>query len=391
MADLLRAGAAVVAHGGGPTPVINASLAGVIVGAREHFSQLYGARQGVEGLLAESFIDLLDQPADLVERIALAPGSVLGSCRMTVKPEHYERVLEVFRKRDVRWFFYNGGNGSMYLAQQVGLAARAAGYELQVIGIPKTIDNDIAETDHTPGYASCARFFAHAVRDIGADLRALRGRVTFVETLGRNAGWIVAATALARCAEDDAPQLVYLPERPISEDQLCADVERVFSRLGWAVVAVCEGQVNDKGEPFGADQFAPDGFARTLSGNLAHTLAQLVARRTGIRTRSEKPGLLGRSSVAYVTAMDRDEARLCGLAAVRAAVAGESGKMVTLIREPGQEYCVTTGLAPLEKVAYDERLLPESWIEPAGNGVVPAFLDWVRPLVGEVAPHARFA
>lgn len=391
MPNLLRAGAAVVAHGGGPTPVINASLAGVIEEARLHIGRLYGARYGVEGLVADSFINLLDQPADLVEQVALAPGSALGSCRMTVTPEHYERILDVFRKRDVRWFFYNGGNGSMYLAQQVGLAAKAAGYELQAIGIPKTIDNDIAETDHTPGYASCARFFAHAVRDIGADLRALRGRVTFVETLGRNAGWIVAATALARCAEDDAPQLVYLPERPISEDQLCADVERVFKRLGWAVVAVCEGQMNEKGQPFGADQLPPDGFARTLSGNLAHTLAQLVQRRTGIRTRSEKPGLLGRSSVAYVTAMDRDEARLCGQAAVRAAVAGESGKMVTLLREPGTGYRVTTGLAPLEKVAYDERLLPASWIAPAGNDVAAEFLDWVRPLTGPVAPHARFA
>jgi 6-phosphofructokinase 1 len=372
---------ALVAHGGGPTPVINSSLAGVVDEARRAGLRLLGARNGIAGVLEERFIELLNQP---IEAIALAPASALGSCRITVDATDYERILDVFRKHDVRYFFYNGGNGSMYLAWQVGRAAEAAGYELRVIGIPKTIDNDISGTDHTPGYPSCARFFAHAVRDIGADIRALPGRVTFVETLGRNAGWIVAATALARCRDGDPPHLVYLPERPISENQLCADVERVYAGLGWAVVAVCEGQMNEKGEPFGADLFAPDGFARRLAGNLAHTLAQVVARRTGLRTRSEKPGLLGRSSVAYVTAADRAEARLCGRAAVQAALAGETGKMITLLHEPG-----VTGLAPLERVAYTERLLPGHWIAPAGNDVDPAFLEWARPLIGNVPAHAR--
>ncbi len=384
-------GAAVVAHGGGPTPVINSSLAGAVEEARRAgISSLLGARNGIAGVLEDRFIDLFAQPPDLIEAIAQAPASALGSCRISVAPGDYDRVLDVFRKRDVRYFFYNGGNGSMYLAWQVGRAAEAVGYELNVIGIPKTIDNDIGETDHTPGYASCARFFAHAVRDIGADIRALPGRVTFVETLGRNAGWIVAATALARHRDDDPPHLLYLPERPISEDQLCADVERVFRRLGWAVVAVCEGQMNDKGEPFGADLFAPDGFARRLAGNLAHTLAQLVAKRTGLRTRSEKPGLLGRSSVVYVPPVDRAEARMCGRAAVEAARRGETGKMVTLVREPGCEYRCDTGLVELEKVAYAERLLPREWIGAAGNDVEPGFLEWARPLVGEVAPHAAF-
>ncbi len=384
-------GAAVVAHGGGPTPVINSSLAGVIEEARRAgIGTLLGARNGIAGVLEDRFIDLFAYPRERIDAIAQAPGSALGSCRISVQAGDYERVLAVFRKRDVHYFFYNGGNGSMYLASQVGRAAEAAGYELRVVGIPKTIDNDICETDHTPGYASCARFFAHAVRDIGADMRALPGRVSFVETLGRNAGWIVAATALARHREDDPPHLVYLPEHPISEDQLCADVARVYTRLGWAVIAVCEGQMNDRGEPFGADLFAPDGFARRLAGNLAHTLAQLIAKRTGLRTRSEKPGLLGRSSVAYVPAVDRAEARLCGRAAVAAAIAGETGRMVTLVREPGPAYRCTTGLADLEKVAYTERLLPREWIGAGGNGVEPAFLDWARPLIGEVPPHPGF-
>ncbi len=383
--------AAAVVHGGGPTAVINASLAGLVEEARLHpeITALYGARHGIAGAVVDSFVDLLPQPPEQIEAIARAPSSALGSCRAAMQLPDYERLLEVFRKREVRYFFTNGGNGSMYLAQQVGRAAHAAGYELQVIGIPKTIDNDLAETDHTPGYSCCARFFAHAVRDIGADVRALPGRISIVETLGRNVGWIVAATALARHREDDPPHLLYLPEQPISEDQLCADVERVYKRLGWAVVAVCEGQLNDKGEPFGADLFAPDGFARQLAGNLGHALAQLIAKRTGLRTRSEKPGLLGRSSVAYVTGADRAEARLCGRAAMAAAAAGETGKMVTLLRAPGPEYRCATGLTDLENVAYTERLLPREWIAPSGHDVEPAFLAWARPLIGEVPPHAR--
>ncbi len=384
-----RGGAAIVAHGGGPTPVLNASLAGVVEEARRTggISALYGARNGISGIVSERLVDMLSLPPGLLEEVACAPSSALGSCRQSVKAEDFERMLEVLRKRDIRYFFYNGGNGSMYLALQVERAARAASHELYVIGIPKTIDNDLAETDHTPGYGSCARFFAHAVRDIGADMRALPGRITVVETLGRNAGWIVAATALARKRDDDPPHLIYTPERPISEDQLIADVEREYARFGWLLVAVCEGQLNDKGEPFGADLFAPDGFARRLAGNLGHTLAQLIAARAGLRTRSEKPGLLGRSSTAYVTAADREEARMCGRAAVAAALAGESGKMVTLLREPGSAYRATTGLAELSKVAYAERLLPREWINAAGNGIEPAFLDWARPLVGDVPAY----
>jgi len=387
----MKSGVAVVAHGGGPTSVINASLAGVIEQARaEGISSLLGARNGIAGVLEDRFLDLFAQSPERVEAIAATPSSALGTSRMSVADADYERIIDVFRRRGVRWFFYNGGNGSMYLASQVARAAQAAGYELCVAGIPKTIDNDIAGTDHTPGYGSCARFFAHAVRDIGADLRALAGRVTFVETLGRNAGWIVAATALARHREDDAPHLVYLPERRVSADEICADVERVFRRFGFAVIAVCEGLTNERGEPFGADMLPPDGFKRQLAGNLAHTLSRIVGNRTGLKTRSEKPGLFGRSCGGYVSEVDRAEARMCGRAAVAAAAAGESGKMVTLVREPGAEYRCATGLAALEEAAYAERTFPSEWIAPEGADVMPEFLEWVRPLAGTITPLARF-
>lgn len=382
-------GVAVVAHGGGPTQVINASLAGVIEEARRHteITALYGARHGIVGVLQESFLDLTEQDPDVVAAVGRTPGSAIGSCRRKLSASDYERILAVFNAHNVRYFFYTGGNDSMDTALQVSRLARDSGYELRVIGIPKTIDNDLAETDHSPGYGSAARFIAHALRDIGGDNWALPTPVTVVEVMGRNAGWLVAATALARQEPDDAPHLIYLPERPISEDQFVADVESVYRRLGRVVVAVCEGQTNEKGEPFGADLIQADGFQHKLAGNLAHVLAQLVTRRLSLRARSEKPGLLGRSSAAYISETDRQEARACGEAAVRAAVAGQTDQMVTLVRECDRPYRCTTGLAPLEAVANVERRFPLDWIAPSGHDVLDPFLNYAAPLAGPVEPR----
>ena len=276
----------------------------------------------------------------------------------------------------------------MDTAHHVSRLARASGYEMRVVGIPKTIDNDLAETDHCPGFGSAARFIAHALRDIGGDNRALPTPVTVVEVMGRNAGWLVASTVMARKEPDDAPHLIYVPERRISEEQFLADVEAVYKRLKRVVVAVCEGQLNEKGEPFGAEMVKSDGFQHKLAGNLAHTLSQLVTKGLNLRARSEKPGLLGRASMAYVSETDRAEAYLCGQAAVRAAVEGVTDKMVTLVREPGPEYRCATGLADLSAVANTERLLPAEWIAAAGNDVLPAFGEYAAPLAGEIEARA---
>ena len=385
-------GAAVVVHGGGPTPVLNASLAGVVEESWRHpeITVLYGARFGIDGVLADDLIDLSRQPAGLVRRIGESPGTALGSCRREIAEDDYARILAILRRREIRYLFYNGGNGSMYAAHRIRHTAGEAGWEVCAIGIPKTIDNDLAETDHSPGYGSAARFVAFAVRDIGADLKALRGRITVIETMGRNTGWLAGASALARHCPDDPPHLIYLPERRISEDRVMADVEAVYARLHYAVIVVCEGQLNDRGEPFGADSFLPDGFQRRLSANLGHALAQRIEKRLGLRARSEKPGLLGRSSAFFVSPVDREEAQRCGAEAVRAAASGVTGKMITLLREDSASYRCATGLADLEKVACAERAFPEEWIGPVGNDVLPAFADWVRPLVGNVDPHPHF-
>jgi len=382
---------ALVAHGGGPTAVINASLAGLIEETRRRGSAgaLYGARGGLAGLLRADFIDLLAVDPSLIRRIGEAPGSALGTSRLKLEPADYGRILDIFRRANIGRFFYTGGNGSMDTALRVARFARDTGDNLQVIGIPKTIDNDLAVTDHTPGYASTARFFACAARDVGEDNRSLPAPVCVLETLGRNAGWIVAATSFARKHPDDAPHLIYFPERRLSLDRIAADVERVYARLGRVVIAVCEGQLDDRDQPFGADVDRSDNAAHRLASNLGHTLAGLISQKLRIRARAEKPGLLGRCCGPFAAALDREEALACGSAAASAAAAGHSEVMVALRRESGVPYRATTFLTPLEGVARLERLLPADWIHPDGNDVLPAFTEYAAPLVGEIAAWAR--
>jgi 6-phosphofructokinase 1 len=374
---------AVVAHGGGPTAVINASMAGLIEECRRRGQGLYGARSGLVGLVRGDLVDLLALNADLVRRIGEAPGSALGSSRLPLADEDYVGLLDALRRAEIHTFFYTGGNGSMDTALRIARQARDAHYDLQTIGIPKTIDNDLCVTDHTPGYASTARFFACAARDVGEDNRSLPSPVCVLETLGRNAGWIVAATSLARHRDDDAPHLIYFPERRLSLDRIAADVERVYGRLGRVVVAVCEGQVDDGGRPFGADVDRAGSQAHRLASNLGHTLARLLSAKLGIRARAEKPGLLGRCCGEFAVPLDRREAFACGRAAAVAAGEGHTEVMVALRRDS------STFLTPLETVARVERRLPADWIHPDGNDVMPAFREYDAPLVGEVPGWPR--
>ncbi len=342
----------------------------------------------MHGILAEDFIDFCAVSPAKVSSISHAPSSALGTTRRQIVPADLERVLDVFRAREIRYFFYNGGNGSMGTALQLDLIARQAGYELKIIGIPKTIDNDLLETDHTPGYGSAARFFACAIRDIDADNRALPGQVEIVEVLGRNAGWVVAATSLARKRPEDGPHLIYFPEERLPLEKLLSEIEAVYRRLNRCVVAVCEGQLDEHGEPFGAD--VRSGSRGSLAMNLGHRLALLVTQHLKLRARSEKPGLLGRSSSAFTSEIDWSEARACGAAAVKAAMNGASAQMVTLVRQPGESYRVQTGLVDLERVAFLERLFPEEWRAREISPRDGAFRQWAAPLVGELIHYETF-
>jgi ATP-dependent phosphofructokinase / diphosphate-dependent phosphofructokinase len=376
-------GRALVIHGGGPTAVLNASLAGLALAWRQWSdAPLVGARFGIRGVWAGDFVDLNGQADAALEAVARAPGSALGSSREALAQEDYPRLVNALMDAGFATVFLNGGNGTMRTAR---LLDEAAAGRLQIIGIPKTIDNDIPGTDHTPGYGSVARFFAHAVRDAGEDNRSLPSPVMVVETLGRDTGWVTAATALARARPDDAPHLIYLPEHPVPLQDICADVERVVDRWGRCVIAVCEGQRDENGVPFGADvQVDRDGQQR-LAANLGHRLAQLIQTRTGLRTRSEKPGLTGRSSGALASARDRADARACGAEASAAARRGESGVMVRLSHS-GQTSTVALG-----QVTPGLREFPQHWIAGDARFVSEEFIEWLKPLAGPVEAWERLA
>ena len=277
----------------------------------------------------------------------------------------------------------------MGTAMDIAAAARAAEYELNVIGVPKTVDNDLYGTDHTPGYGSAARFYAHAIQDMGMDHRALPSPILICEVIGRNVGWLVAATAFARHDEDDAPHLIYFPEHPLPRQTLLADIESAYRRWGRVFVCICEGQLDENGEPFGADVDRPDNPQHRLASNLGHAVARFVSRELKLRTRSERPSLLARSCSTLVSETDRAEAELVGRAAVCAALAGETGQMVALERGDGSEYNCTTVLVPLDVVARRERPLPAEFMDRDRKFVAASYLRYAEPLIGPVARHAR--
>ena len=381
--DKLRA--VVALHSGGPTAVLNRSLAGILdaccgIG----ISRVAGVRFGVSGLLTRDWIDLSSLSREAIAGIGTVPGSILGSSRKKLEASDAPAAIASLRQAGFDCLLFTGGNGSMRTALLLHETAAAIDPDFRVIGVPKTIDNDLAVTDHTPGYGSCARFFALALRDIGADYRALPPPVGIVEVLGRNTGWVAAATALARSQPDDPPHLIYLPERPPTIEQICADVEDIYRRHGYAVVAVCEGLRDPGGQPFGAEVDRPGSRQHELASNLAHVLARAVTARTGLRARSEKPGLVGRSFSLAVSLTDAAESYLCGAEAVRAAAAGKSGVMVGLRRISQEPYQVEPILIPLEEVAGVERGIPSEWIVPAGNNVTSEFEAFVHPLIGEL-------
>ncbi|MBN1937720.1 MAG: 6-phosphofructokinase [Anaerolineae bacterium] len=374
----------IVGQSGGPTLVINNSLVGVIHEAMQQqaIGGVYGMLNGIAGLLAGKLIDLARESDETLQRLRRTPGAALGSVRYKVKKDDYTRIIDVLRAHNIHYFFYNGGNDSMDTAHQVHLAAQQMGYELHAIGVPKTVDNDLAHTDHCPGYGSAARFVALALRDSGRDTEAM-GRsspVKIVEIMGRNAGWLTAAAALGRDEPGDAPHLIYVPECPVIEAQVIKAVDRIVSEKDHCVIALSEGAVPDSGIE------EVDAFGHKMKGGAADYIAALIGDRIGLKVRLDKPNYLQRSFSAAISAVDADEAYRVGRAAVKAAVEGQSDVMITLVRRPGEAYFCDTGTAPLAEIANAEKLLPGEYITPAGDDVTQAFVDYARPLIGEPLP-----
>ena len=389
-------GNAVIGQSGGPTAVINASLAGVIEAAkkRDEIEDLYGAVHGVEGLLAERMADLRAEDDAAVSLLPNTPSAALGSCRKKLAEADYERLIAVLKAHNIRYWFYIGGNDSADTTHQVGRLSAEAGWEMRVIGIPKTVDNDLAYTDHCPGYGSVARFNALATRDAGRDTAALYtvDAVKIVETMGRNAGWITAATALAREEPGDPPHLIYLPERVFDPRRFLADITREVAKGRGCVVAVCEGLRDSSGEAIVSFKHAlgTDSFGHKQLGGVGDYLVNLIAEELGIKARFDKAGTIQRSFALAQSEVDVAEAKMVGAAAVQRACEGVTDKMITLERVSQDPYRCDTGLASLEDVANAERQVPDEFIGPEGNDVTSAFIDYARPLIGgPLPPYAR--
>ena len=375
-----------VVHGGGPSPVLNASLFGVIEEARKNgFLHIYGAKGGCEGILKEEFWKLERLSGEDMDKLLATPGSVIGTSRFEMEEEDYKKISDILDKYKIQYVLFNGGNGTMDTCGRLHGICKNKG--VRILGIPKTVDNDIAITDHTPGFGSAARFLAQTVREIGADVRSLPIHVCIIEAMGRNAGWLTAASVLARERAGDAPHLIYLPERPFREKEFLEDVEHIHKEKGGVLVVVREGIRDETGKPV-VPLIYSSGRAEYF-GDVGSYLAELVIRKLGIKARSEKPGILGRASTSTRSDTDIREAVLAGREAVKAALAGRSGEMIGLFRQdnPEGDYQIEMRPVPIKEVMLHEKKLPEEYINDRGNDVRREYVEWCRPLLGTELPQ----
>jgi 6-phosphofructokinase 1 len=388
---------AIVAQSGGPTCVINSSVCGVIQEAAKtkKIGRVLAAHDGILGVLKEELFDASAEKASVIEALKRTPAAAMGSCRYKLKSldqaqSDFDRVLDVFKAHDIRYFFYAGGNDSMDTADKVNKLAAQRGYELVCIGIPKTIDNDLAYTDHCPGFGSVAKYVATCAMEAGKDNEALStfDTCSIVEVMGRNAGWIAAASGLATREPQDAPHLIYMPEAAFTFEKLIRDVKEVYKEFGRVFIIVGEGLKDEKGNYVTAESagFGKDSFGHVQLGGVADMLKVVIEKEAGIKARWNKLGTQQRSAMHFASLTDINEAYMCGKAAVKAAISGVNGKMITLVREKGVKYKCTTGFAELKDVANGEKKVPKEYINEKGNHITEACRKYIGPLIKGEAP-----
>ncbi len=383
-------GACIIGQSGGPTSVINASAYGVIDTALKSgaITQVLGAEHGIKGVLNDRLFDMgLEDPEEL-RLMKYTPSSALGSCRYKIAdPEKddtdYKRILEVFKKHNVRYFFYNGGNDSMDTCNKISKYMQSVGYECRVMGVPKTIDNDLYGTDHCPGYGSAAKYIATSMMEVYQDARVYdTGMIVVMEIMGRHAGWLTAAAALAN-EYGAGPDLIYLPETDFDMAQFIADAKKVYEEKGNCIIAVSEGvHYADGSFVSEAKVAATDGFGHAQLGGLASILAQTLKKETGAKVRGIELNLLQRCGAHLASHTDIEESYMAGKAAVENAVNGITDKMIGFERSVVDgKYACRTKLLPLTEVANAEKKLPREWINEAGNGVLQPFVEYALPLI----------
>lgn len=385
-------GNVLVAQSGGPTAVINASLAGVVSEALNHgcIEEIYGGLNGIQGILTEDLVDLADESQQVIRGLRYTPASALGTCRYKIKsPEDFDRILDVFKAHNIRFFFYIGGNDSQDTADQISKLAQERGYALRVIGIPKTVDNDLPGTDHCPGYGSVIKYISTTIKEMALDHQAVGQHdfVSIVEVMGRNTGWIAAGSSMAkrRNQPEDPPHIILLPEIAFDAERFLYLIQESLKKNRYCMIVVGEGLVDTDGNYLAAASEA-DSFGHAPLGGAAEYLRQLVEQRLGgVRVRSNKLGIAQRSATHCSSQTDNDEAYLCGQAAVQAVVDGQTDKMVTLIRTDSEQYGCETGLAPLDGIANQVKTLPATWINEDGVSLSFQFHKYASPLIqGEV-------
>ena len=392
-------GNAIVGQSGGATSVINNSLVGVIDSClkSQGIHEIFGMNGGIQGVLKEDFYDLKAQTRETLEGLRKTPSSALSSSRHKLKNEELPKVLEILKKYNIRYFFLIGGNDTMDTVHRVEAYCQAQGYKLMGVGIPKTVDNDLYGTDHTPGFASAARYNALSVKQAGQlalDMRKVDQFVVF-QTIGRDAGWLAAATACARQNEGDAPHLIYCPERRFDKAAFLKDAKACLEKRGWVSVVVSEGLLYADGTPVSAsttqDNFSNTEFGAMGGASVGLQIHRMLRESTGLRGEFQIVESLNMSAIDRATEQDLDEAYRCGQKAVEYALSGISGVMVTIERLRHQPYQVSYGKAPLNSVAVRAKSMPDHFINSSGNDVTEAALEYLKPLVGDLPTFTRLS
>lgn len=372
-------------HGGAPTAVINASLYGAYQEAKksDKVDRILAAEGGTGGLLKRRIIDLTDATPNDIELLKTTPGSAIGTGRDHLEPEDYLTLRDILLELGVGYVLMTGGNGTMDTCRRLALTCKDEG--ICVCGIPKTMDNDLSITDHSPGYGSAARYLAGSVKEAAQDVKGLAIHVVVIEAFGRDAGWITAASAMARENTGDAPDMILLPEVPFDEEAFLSRVQELFRQKGGVVVVASEGLRYADGTPIVEPIFQ---VGRSVYfGDVSAHLANLIIKKLGIKARSEKPGILGRASEKWTSDTDRDEAIACGRQAARSVLAGYNGCMSIIRRISTHPYVVKTETVAIEDEILVARTMPEEYIDKEHFDVTPAFCDWVKPLIVPELDH----